>query len=52
MFLSVFERERQSMSRVGAEREGDREPEAGSRHCAVNTEPVSGLKCTMHEIMT
>ena len=30
MFLSIFETERDSMSRGGAEGEGDRESEAGS----------------------
>ena len=40
------------MSRGGAEREGDRESEAGSRLWAVSTEPDAGLKPTDHEIMT
>ena len=38
-----FERGRQSMSRGGAEREGDPESEAGSRLRAVSTEPNMGL---------
>ena len=40
------------MSRVGAEREGDTESEAGSRLQAVSTEPNAGLKPTNREIMT
>ena len=40
------------MSGEGAEREGDTEPEAGSRLGAVGTEPVGGLEITSHEIMT
>ena len=45
-------RDRQSVSRGGAEREGDRESEAGSRLGAVSTEPNTGLKLTNHKIMT
>ena len=50
MFI-IFERERerQSMSGVGAERKGDTETEAGS---AVSTEPEVGLEPTDCEIMT
>ena len=40
------------MNGGGAEREGDTEPEAGSRLRAVRTEPDVGLKLTSHEIMT
>ena len=40
------------MSRGGAEREGDTESEAGSRLCAVSTEPDTGLEPTNYEIMT
>ena len=40
------------MGKEGAEREGDRESEAGSRLQAVSTEPEAGLKPTNHEIMT
>ena len=40
------------MSRGGAEREGDTEYEAGSRLCAVSTEPDAGLEPTDCEIMT
>ena len=36
----------------GAEREGNTEPEAGSRLQAVSTEPDAGLEPTDHEIMT
>ena len=45
-------RERQSMSRGGAEREEDTESKTGSRLRAVSTEPDAGLKPTNHEIMT
>ena len=40
------------MSRGGAEREGDRESEAGSRPWAVSTELDVGLELTKCEIMT
>ena len=40
------------MSRGGAEREGDTEPEAGSRLRAVGTEPDVGLELTNCKIMT
>ena len=43
--------ERQSMSRGGAEREGDTESEAGSRPRAVSTEPDAGLELTNREII-
>ena len=46
------ERRRQSMSREGAESEGDTESKAGSRLWAVSTEPDLGLKLTNSEIMT
>ena len=36
----------------GAEREGDTESKAGSRLCAVSTQPDAGLELTDHEIMT
>ena len=63
LFLKIFfkisflrererERERGSMSGGGAEREGDKESEAGSRLWAVSTEPDLGLKLTKCEIMT
>ena len=42
--MFIFERERQSVSRGGAEREGDTESEAGSRLRAVSTEPDTGLE--------
>ena len=41
------ERERESTSRGGAERE-----RILSRLCRVNSEPNAGLKLTNHEIMT
>ena len=40
------------MSRTGAEREGDKESEAGFRPRAVSTEPEVGLEPTNLEIMT
>ena len=52
MFIYFWDRERQSMSGGGAEREGDTESEAGSRLWAVSTEPDMGLKLTNREIMT
>ena len=54
VFLIYFlkERERQSMSRGGTERERDTELEAGSRLYAVSTEPEVGLEPTNREIMT
>ena len=50
--LFIFERERQSVSKGGAEREGDTESEAGSRLRAVGTEPDAGLELTNREIVT
>ena len=52
LYLFLTERERQSMSGGGAEREGDTESEAGSRLWAVSTEPDAGLELTDREIMT
>ena len=40
------------MSKGGAEREGDTEPEAGSGLRALSTEPNAGLEPTNYEIMT
>ena len=40
------------MSKGGAEREGDRESEAGSRLGAVSAEPDAWFKVTDHAIMT
>ena len=57
-FLYVYlslrerERERESVSRGGAEREGDTKSEAGSRVRPVSTEPHVGLELTNHEIVT
>ena len=50
--MFIFETERQSMSRGGAEREGDTESEAGSRLRAVSTDPDAGLELTNGDIMT
>ena len=52
MFIYFWDRERQSASGGGAEREGDTESETGSRLWAVSTEPDAGLEPTNHEIMT
>ena len=52
MFLFIFETERQSMSRGGAEREEDTESEAGSRLWAVSPELDAGLELTDRESMT
>ena len=53
MFIHFLrDRERQSLSRGGAEKEGDTESEAGSRLRAVSTEPDTGLEITDCEIMT
>ena len=46
VYLSLRDRETQSVSRGGAEREGDTESEAGSRLRAVSTEPDVGLELT------
>ena len=47
-----WERDRQSESGEGTEKEGDTESEAGSSLWAVSTEPDEGLKPMSHEIMT
>ena len=52
MFIYFWDRERQSMNRGRAEREGDTESEMGSRLWAVSTEPDAGLELTDCEIMT
>ena len=52
LLLREREREREGGSKGGAEREGDTEPEAGSRLRAVSTEPNAGLEPTNYEIMT
>ena len=51
-FFNVYLFLRESVSREGAEREGDTESEAVSRLQAVSTEPDMGLKPTDCEIMT
>ena len=56
-FFSIFltfiiERQKQSMSRGGAERGGETESEAGSRLRAVSTEADVGLEPKSHEIKT
>ena len=50
--LFIFERDRETMSRGGAEREGDTESEAGCRLRADSTEPDEGLEPMNHETMT
>ena len=52
MFIYFWERQRQNVSGLGAEREGDTESEADSRLWAVSTEPDVGLELTSCEIMT
>ena len=53
LFLRDRDREqRQSMSRGGAEREGDTERKAGSRPWAISAEPDTGLELMDCEIMT
>ena len=52
MFIYFWERQRQNVTGLGAEREGDTESEAGSRLWAVSTEPDTGLELSSHEIMT
>ena len=52
MFMYFWDRERQSMNGGGSEREGDTEPEAGSRLRAVSPEPDAGLELTDLEIVT
>ena len=47
----IFEGGRQTVSRGGAEREGDTESETGSRLAAISTEPDEGLELTNREIM-
>ena len=51
-FLMYYLFLRQSMSRGGAEREGDTESEASSRLRAVSPEPDAGLEPTNREITT
>ena len=50
IFIYFWERETQSVSQGGVERE--KESKAGSRLWAVCTEPDSGLESMNHEIMT
>ena len=52
MFLFIFETEKDSMSRRGAERGGDTDSEAGSGPRAVSTEPDAGLELHIREIVT
>ena len=49
MFIFERARERPSMSKGGAEREGGIDFEAGSRLQAVSTAPDAGLEPTDHE---
>ena len=52
IYLFLRDRERQSTSGGGEEREGDTESKAVSRLRAVSTEPGAGLELTNCEIMT
>ena len=52
MFIYVWERERESTSGLGTEKEGDTESEAESSLWADSTEPVLGLEPTNREITT
>ena len=52
VYFYFWDRERQSMSWGGADREGDTESKAGSRLWAVSTEPNAGIKPMNCEIMT
>ena len=49
IYLLLRDRERQSMSRGGAEREGETESEAGFRLWAVSTEPDTEFQPTNYE---
>ena len=51
IFFNIYLFLRESVSRGGAEREGDTESEAGSRLRAVSTEP-EGLEVMNREIMS
>ena len=51
MFIYFRDRERQIVSGGGAEREGDKEFQTGSRLQDVSTEPDAGLKPTNCEIV-
>ena len=50
--MFIFLKERQGVSRGGAESEGDTESEAGSRPRAASKEPDAGLELMNHEITT
>ena len=52
IYLFLRDRERQTMSRGEAGREGDTESEGDSRLRAVSTEPDVGLEPTHREFMT
>ena len=51
-FIYFWDRERQSMNRGGAEREGDTVLEAGFRLRAISPEPDAGLELMDREIVT
>ena len=51
-FIYIWDRERQSMNRGGAEREGDTESETGSRLRAISPDPDAGLELTDREMVT
>ena len=52
MFIYFWERERQSVSGVGAGGEGDTEYKVGSRLWAIRTEPNEGFELMNLKIMT
>ena len=52
MFIFERDRQRQSASGGGAEREGDTKSEAGAKLRAVSTEPNTGLELVNCKIMT
>ena len=52
LFINFWERQRQSVSSGGAEREGDTESEAGFGLWAASTEPNVWLELMNRKIMT
>ena len=50
--LFFWERGKENVSRGGAQREGDKESEAGCKLWAISIEPDAGLRLTNYEIMT
>ena len=50
--MFIFERQRETVNREGADREGDTESKAGSRLRAASTEPDVGLEPMNYKINT